>query len=353
MRATAGFKTPSLTQGLAVGLVAVLVVILPLSGQESRKASEGKLEEKPSAIRIESKGDAISWYAGDHLITRYHTSEKHAKPYFYPLQPIPGKGITRSWPIEEGGDEKKDHIHHRSLWFCHGDVIPEGIEIVKSGDKHVKGVDFWSEAKNHGKIVCRDTKIDKERVVTRNEWREPGGKKILDETRTITLSALGKDRFLLVLDIDLHASECPITFGDTKEGSLGLRVRKTIALDTSAKKGQMINDKGDSGELALWGRVANWVDYSGPLGPDGPIGGVAIFADPKNPSDSAWHARAYGLLGANPFGRAGSKFPDRKGNTTLVKLAKGEHLKLRFGVYLHAGDVKQGGVAEAFKVFAK
>jgi hypothetical protein len=36
-----------------------------------------------------------------------------------------------------------------------------------------------------------------------------------------------------------------------------------------------------------------------------------------------------------------------------VKLAKGEHLKLRYGVYLHAGDVKEGGVAEAFKVFAK
>jgi len=348
MRATAGF---SVSLGAFSGLVVMLAPLWTSFGLVARAAEPAQVP----AIRIERDKQGIAWYAGDHLITRYHTAEKHAKPFFYPLQPLPGKGVTRSWPIEEGGDEKKDHLHHRSLWFCHGDVIPEGIEYRKSSDKHVKGVDFWSEAKNHGKIVCREVTLAKEagRVVTRNDWREPGGKKILDETRTLTLSALGPDRFLLVFDIDLHASECPITFGDTKEGALGVRVRKTIALETSNKKGQMINDKGDSGELALWGRLANWVDYSGPLGPDGPVGGVALFADPNNPSATGWHARAYGLLAANPFARAGSKFPDRRGNTTLIRLAKGEHLKLRYGVYVHAGDVKSGGVAEAFKVFAK
>ena len=40
-----------------------------------------------------------------------------------------------------------------------------------------------------------------------------------------------------------------------------------------------------------------------------------------------------------------------KGKTDLVKLAKGEHLKLRFGILLHPGDVKEGKVAQRYKEF--
>ena len=41
------------------------------------------------------------------------------------------------------------------------------------------------------------------------------------------------------------------------------------------------------------------------------------------------------------------------GKKDLVKLAKGDHLKLRYGFYLHSGDVKSGKVAEAFEQFKK
>ena len=34
----------------------------------------------------------------------------------------------------------------------------------------------------------------------------------------------------------------------------------------------------------------------------------------------------------------------------LVRLAKGEHLKLRYGLVLHDGDTVQGGVAEIYPV---
>ena len=56
-------------------------------------------------------------------------------------------------------------------------------------------------------------------------------------------------------------------------------------------------------------------------------------------------------MAANPFGRAGS-FPAQKGKTELVKLAKGDHLKLRYGIYAHAGDAAAGQVAETFRAFA-
>ena len=81
--------------------------------------------------------------------------------------------------------------------------------------------------------------------------------------------------------------------------------------------------------------------------------GIAVFADPGNPIPTCWHSRGYGLMAANPFGRARSGFPAMKGKTELVKLAKGEHLKLRYGVLLHQGDVKEGKVADYYKEFVK
>jgi hypothetical protein len=289
---------------------------------------------------------AVSAEVGKQLVTTYMFEEKQSKPYFYPVYVLPGVGITENGP--------SDHIHHRSVWFCHGDVIPEGLEL-KDKIKNVKGVDFWSENKLAGKIVCVKVEkptVEKDRVivVTKNEWRTRDGTKVLDETRTITFRHLGTDRNLIEIVADLHASEYPLDFGDTKEGSMGIRIKDALRVDRK-KGGRLTNAEGKEDQKGCWGRVSDWCDYSGPVG-DGKTAGLTIFADPKNAIDSAWHARDYGLLAANPFGREKhSQFPDRKGKTETVKLKKGEHLKLRYGLYLHAGDAKDGKVKEAFETF--
>jgi hypothetical protein len=155
----------------------------------------------------------------------------------------------------------------------------------------------------------------------------------------------------LVLEIDLNASVCPVTFGDTKEGAMGVRVNDLIRAEPKAKTGgTLTNAAGQAGEKDVWGHQSDWVDYFGRVGDQ--TAGVAVFDDPRNPHRASWHARGYGLLAANPFGRAGSGFPSQKGKTELVKLAKGEHLKLRYGIYTHAGNTTDGKVAEAFKAFA-
>ena len=58
-------------------------------------------------------------------------------------------------------------------------------------------------------------------------------------------------------------------------------------------------------------------------------------------------------MAANPFGREKSKFPDMAGRTDRVRLARGEHLVLRYAIYAHDGDVQSGKVAEAFAKFAE
>jgi hypothetical protein len=232
---------------------------------------------------------------------------------------------------------------------------------LKHHIKGVEGVDFWSETAGHGKIVCVEVgtpKVNQDhgRVTTRNEWRTADDVKVLAETRTIHLHHLEQGH-LLVVDIDLHATEVPVTFGDTKEGAFGVRVRTSMTTDKG--HGQITNAEGKKGEgragnvekKGCWGLISTWCDYSGDT--EGTTAGIALFADPTNPCPSAGHSRGYGLMAANPFGRAKSGFPDLRGQTQLVRIEKGGHLKLRYGTFLHQGDVDSGKVAAAYEQFVK
>jgi hypothetical protein len=274
--------------------------------------------------------------------------------------------VTRAYPMEParpGGTS--DHIHQKSVWFCHGDVIPEGIEVkIKAGEKSNKGVDFWSETKDkdgtkrYGQMTC--VKIGEPKTIgknhisieTQNEWFTPDGVKMLDEVRTIHFIERPEGR-MFAFDIVLKADVCPIRFGDTKEGSFGIRthddlrpLQKTGATVTSAEGVVIAPPVMDN--LSVWGRPSAWIDYSGSV--DGKPVGITVFDHPNNPHAN-WHARAYGLNGANPFAREGSGFPSQKGQKELFKIEKGGELKLKYAVYAHSGDVKSGKVAEAFEEF--
>jgi hypothetical protein len=321
-----------------------------------------------TAVKIVVKEDTIDFLAGNDLVGTYNKGPNVAKPYMWPLYGPGGAQMTRTEPADQRktGDSD-DHPHQKSVWFCHGDVIPEGIEIKES--LGVNGADFWSEGRNSGRMIC--TKVGEPlfrgsnhgQITTWNEWKTRDGLRILEEARTIHLYLLGDAR-LLVFDIDL-AAVVPVTFGDTKEGSFGVRVnddiretlewrnKQTRKVERKKGPGKLENAEGQVGGAAVWGRISKWCDYSGPL--QGKVVGVAVFDDPSNPYPACWHSRAYGLLAANPFGRGGkhSGFPDMKGRTDLVKLGKGEHLKLRYGILLHAGDAKEGRVAERYQEFVK
>jgi hypothetical protein len=302
------------------------------------------------SIQVEN----VVFRIGDELVTRYHVGPNVAKPYLWPLNAPGGIAVTRPWPMDKTGAISTDHVHQKSSWFCHGDVIPEGMALTAAEkSRGVEGVDFWTEGNGKGKIVCVEVSpAEGNRLRTRNEWRTATGRKVLDETSVISLHDLGDAR-LIVVSSDLHASVVPIVFGDTKEGSFGVRVHDKLRVGEKAQinpKSRLTNSEGKEGEKAVWGYAANWCDCSGEL--DGKPVGVAVFDDTRNPVRAYWHAREYGLLAANPFGRDKS-FPGAKGRTDLAKIAKGEHLKLRYGILMHSGDVKSGKVAECYEQFLK
>ena len=312
--------------------------------------------------------DGIEFKSGSAVVAKYATEPRYAKPFLYPVLAPGNVPVTRAWPVEKGlpGEVTTDHVHQKSVWFCHGDVIPEGIELkTKSPNKDDHGVDFWSETKDkdgkprHGQMTV--VKVGEPKtadgavsVATQNEWFTPDGVKMLDETRIITFRETPEGR-LFVFDITLKATVCPIAFGDTKEGSFGIRVHD--ALRPVVKDGAtVVTAEGKTVEppakdnLPIWGYPTPWIDYSGKV--DGKAVGVAVFDHPTNPRAS-WHVRAYGLNAANPFGRDHSGFPSQKGKTDLFKIEKGGELKLKYAVYAHTGDAKTGKVAEMFEAFKK
>jgi hypothetical protein len=314
--------------------------------------------------------EEVTYKDGEKVVSVYHfagtvqvekgTEQKPlAKPYFYPLVAPNGVAVTRPWPMERGTKgETVDHFHQKSAWFCHGDVIPEGVELKTKAGAGVAGVDFWAETTNrHGRIVHAKWDANNQGMKEVTEWLTPEGTKILDETRLIGFQKLPAG-YLFTLDISLTASTCPITFGDTKEGSMGIRIRDDFSLNSkTGTTGVVTSSDGQSfkhgakDNLAIWGKPADWNDYSGTA--DGKTAGVAIFDHPANKYRANWHTRVYGLMAANPFGRDKSQFPSQKGKSDLVKLAKGETLNLKYGLYVHDGDAATGKVAEAFKEYVK
>lgn len=274
-----------------------------------------------------------------------------SKPIIWPIIGPSGKPMTRSYPMSKVEGEKTDHIHHRSLWFTHGTV---------------NGVDFWLEGPTGGITKQRDVKVEESkqqvRISTHNDWNSPEGKKILEDERVVTFGA-EQDYRWIDFDITLKASEGPVTFGDTKEGTFGIRVPQTVSVEAK-KGGRIVNSEGQI-DGAAWGKPAAWVDYFGPAdenavnnaadkkdsGKDDIIG-IAILNHPKSfRAPTHWHVRTYGLFAANPFGI--HDFEKKGKGAGDHTIDAGKSITLRYRVIFHNGDDKQARIAELYSAYAK
>jgi hypothetical protein len=149
-------------------------------------------------------------------------------------------------------------------------------------------------------------------------------------------------------EVTVHASHGRLTFGDTKEGSMAIRLASTMRLEGKVGQGHIINSAGDK-DGTTWGKRAAWCDYYGPV--DGEVVGVAIFDHPDNPRHPTWwHVRGYGLFAANPFGV--SYFEKKPKGTGDLVVPAGESVTFKWRFYFHKGDEKAGNVAEHYREYA-
>lgn len=255
-----------------------------------------------------------------------------AKPYLFPLRAPGGHVVNALAPF--------DHKHHKGVWV--------GVEKVN-------GANFWG-----GKLQQQDVvepvpayeRIQTEHIdvqpqpggavqlLVHNLWQGEGGQVVVHEKTAIT----AYPNRLLVYDITLQAGDKVVQFEDTKEGFFAIRVAPTMI---ARLDGRIVNAEGDVGEDACWGKTSAWVDYSGPV--DGKTMGVALFDHPGNFRKSRYHVRAYGLFAISPFGE--KVYSKGQSEAPPIVLQPGESLRVKYGLYPHAGDERSGKVAEAYQKF--
>jgi hypothetical protein len=286
-------------------------------------------------VKLEKQDGQVTVLVDGKLFTRY-IEMSGAKPILWPVVGPTGKEMTRGYPMRPVTEfEKADHHHHRSLWFDHGDV---------------NGISFWHEDGGNGKIVHREylelASGPCATIRTSNDWIAPDGTRLCEDQRKMVFGADDQRRWI-DFDVTVTASDQDIVFGDTKEGSFGIRVAGSMRVEREAG-GKIINSEGQT-DAQAWGKPAKWVDYSGPV--DGQQLGIAILNHPKSLRfPTYWHVRTYGLFAANPFGLHNFKGVD--GNPGALPLKKGESFSLYYRVILHKGDAQAANIEVAYDDYA-
>ena len=303
-------------------------------------------EPAPVAIEAEQGTDHLPRRQGPGRQVQHRPDV--AKPYFWPLNAPGDVPVTRAWPMVKGVPVSRPTIRIRNRpGSATATSFPKGSSSRTRSRASTASIS-GRKREGHGNIVCTEVgtpKLDKNhgQVATKNEWRTADGTKILDETRTIHLYDFGEAR-LLVLDIDLHASAAAITFGDTKEGSFGVRINDAIR-EAAARKRARASWRTPTARSA---RSASGASHrrgaTTPAPIDGKTVGLAIFDDPNNPPEACWHSRGYGLMAANPFGRDKS-FPAHEGQHRAGQAGQGRapEAALRHAAARRRRQGRQGG----------
>jgi hypothetical protein len=302
-------------------------------------------------VSLTRHGNTIDVEIGGKPFTTYTFDPNISKAFLEPLRDANGTIVTRTLSVGNEIPPGHEHDngfepHQRAMYFGHGNV---------------DGYDFWGEEAfkkyygpsdandRYGRMVFRkldEMKSGQSSGVIRATFdlEGPDGKAFAQETQEYKFSGDADSR---VIDCEyvIKAGKEPVKFGDTKEGTFAVRLIPQL----DAPDGTMVNSEGGEGESQVWGKRANWVDVDGVV--DGDKLGVAVFDSPDSfRHPTYWHARGYGLLAANPFGR--SYFyadPKKDGSYTLPA---GQLIRFRYRVLIHEGNYKDAHLADKYTEYA-
>ena len=314
-----------------------------------------------ASVELKQSEEQVEIVIGGKPFATYYFHRDVVKPYLMPLRTPSGVIISRPFPIFNDvsmADRKLPGFepHQRPLYFDHGDI---------------NGVDFWSEAvfsnASSPSAAARKAPATNPAVRTRGHMRlvklervqggpqsgvisarftlEDSNNRVLgEEIQTYTFRG-DERRNIIYGEYVISAGADPIVFGDTKEGTFAVRLNA----DLSTPHDHMLNSHGATGEPAIWGKPADWVNYSGIV--RGKTVGVVAFDHPSSfRHPTTWHARAYGLLAANPF--AAREFTNDEKQDGSWTLPERKSLTFRYGVVIYDGEYTPAQLAEMYREYA-
>jgi hypothetical protein len=316
-----------------------LLLLLVVASCPARAAAQ-------QSVELNCRGDQVDVLIGGRAFTTFHFGATIAKPYLSPLRSAQGTIVTRGFPMEPSiPGEDHDEPHQRAMYFAHGDI---------------NGFDFWGEAAfprwsrhsqaTFGRMVFR--KLDEMSggtelgtLLAQFDLLTSDGQVIAEETQAFIFRGNADSR-TIDCEFTIRANNGPVKMGDTKEGTFAIRLVKAL----EPPSGHMMNSNGGTDEKTIWGKQADWVDYSGTV--EGEDVGIAVFDSPQNlRHPTYWHARHYGLLAANPFGVR--EFTHDRHQDGSYAIPAGGVLVLRYRVFVHHGDYRQARVSDSYSRYAE
>lgn len=323
-------------------LLCVFIVLLATQGLHAQ--SGFSVRENPAAKKVEIA------YNG-RPVTAYCYFDSTEKPVLFPVKTLSGVTVTRGYPVAPRTGERTDHPHQLGLWFNY---------------ENVNGLDFWNNSSaiepsrkhqygsiRHQRVLAKSAEGEKATLSTLSHWVNQKGDVLLEETTTFTFIASGKD-IIIDRECKLKAVVNKVVFKDVKDGLIGIRVARSLEMPSTQKSrfidangnettesvvnnggvtGMYVNREGSTGD-AVWSSKSVWVQLYGKI-QERPVA-IVMIDHPSNPGYPAyWHARGYGLFGANPLGRA--VFSDGK-ETLNLTLSHGERVEFRYRIIIHDGN---------------
>lgn len=268
-------------------------------------------------VSFDRADDAVVLRIGDARVGRYVLRDAAVpRPYFVDLKTLGGRQVTRVHPPREGQDAVDHPGMHTGLWLSFGDLNGNDYWRLKARTEHVRFVEDPKGEAGRGGFVAR------------NRYLAADGKSaVAEEDFRCTLRTV-RHGYRLDLASEFRPLDSELAFGDQEEMGLGIRVATPLAVDRK-QGGRILDSAGRRNGAEVWGKTADWCDYSGTI--DGQWVGLTILCHPKNFRASWCHARDYGLLVLNPFGRRA--FTKQDASRVVVK--NGETFTLRYTVVVH------------------
>jgi hypothetical protein len=328
--------------------------------------SAAPVSENTVTIVPNEASNRVDILIGGQPFTSYIWPDTLKKPVLFPLRTADGTVITRGWPMEPRAGERTDHPHHVGFWFNY---------------ENVNGVDFWNNSTAlPAAQQAKMGRIEQERIVQAKsgerqgtlevaaDWIMPDQKPILHEdTEFIFRAAPGMrtvDRITTLTALDK-----PVVFKDSKDGLIGLRVRRELeqpetdavtytdasgrpttvkAMSTNGVTGLYRSSEGKTGD-AVWGTRGRWTSLTGKVGDEDIT--LIMLDHPGNPGfPTYWHARGYGLFAANPLGESVFSNGQEKLNFTILP---GQSATFRYCLLIVDGQVGPSQVEACYRLFVK